>query len=218
MSEKSKRGLSVDAPILHDPMLYLPSMDPFCPPTFHSDLMHYIEVGQIKISTTLTTDDCQFVELWVSSCLGGNKKREECKSPKRRQIYSVLCELEELCAEKDTCVLIMDDDGANGTDAFYNAIYPIVVYLQLLKSVKAVILFTTLPQEKILMPDGVKFLQSTDRCYHETLYNTVDAYVTDQSNCYDKSPSRRVKINNKKCSVYVSLALNGGVEGAEKID
>lgn len=207
MSDNYNRSLSVDPSILRDPKIYAPALDEFCVPSLLSDLMCYIEVGQIKIST-IKCDNCQYIELWVSPCLTGKKIREECKNPKRRQIYSVLVELEELCREQDTCVLIMDDDNTNGTDAFYKAIYPIVVYLHLLKYIKAVILFTKLPHEKILKPDTVKFFQPSDEYFHKSLYNTVDAYISNQPNCYTSSTDRTVKINNKKCSVYVSKAIH----------
>ena len=203
--------LSVEASVLNQAERYAPTLRELWDPTLFEDIFKYIEVGEIRLSDT-HLGQCRLLELWVVPSFARNCVRPECRTHTRRRICGVLAEIERLCDGRDTCVLIMEDDVANGTDISYRALYPIVVYLKLLKYIKAVVLYTKQTPEAISAPDAYMFLAESDRRYHTALYQTVDAYIARQANRFAVTSDRKVIINQKCCSVYVDMILKASRE------
>ena len=69
----------------------------------------YMEVGSVQQSR-VTSEQCTYIEVWVTSTFSRNCVREECRQPVRRPIYGVLKQIRELCAGKPACMIFLCDD------------------------------------------------------------------------------------------------------------
>lgn len=162
----------------------------------------YVEVGEVKLSS-LKSEDCRFVECWISSHFHSGCVREECQNKKRRPIYGVIEYIEKLCEGENTCVLIMEDDTENAVRDWADAIYLLVKYLKRIDNVKAAVIFTKQTRDEIsnLKVNHHSFACDPDECL--ALYETVDACVTQQSNIFSNSKDRKIFINDPGCSKYI---------------
>ncbi len=177
-----------------------------CSPAELFDL--YIEVGEIKVSE-IQAENSIFIEVWVSSTWKSRCIRPECRSSVRRPIYGVIQEIAELCAEKNACVMIMEDDAEDAVQSWERAIFLMTKHLKRIKNIKAVIPYTKQTNEEINKQNIPAFYYDFDKECYITLYDIADAYITQQSNIYSDASKRKVFINNKRVSAYVSKLLHG---------
>ena len=167
----------------------------------------YIEVGEVKLSS-LKAENCRFVECWISSYFHKNCEREECLNPKRRPIYGVIEYIENLCANENTCVLIMEDDNENAVKSWGTAVYLLVKYLKRIENIKAVMLFTKQTREEINTPRSPSFCADFEFDSGNSLYKLADVCFTERSNVFDDSGKGEIMVNAPDCQKYVQIILN----------
>lgn len=166
----------------------------------------YIEVGEIKLSS-VKTEECRVIELWVGSCFRGKHQRAEYSKITRRPILSVLHDIEQLSEDKPSCVLIMEEEGCEAVHSWYEAVYLVIKYLHRLENIKAVVPFTKYTADEVVE------LSKRDNIYdffadtRDTIYRIADAYVCAQPNIYFPTHQRKLIINNPNCAGDISAVL-----------
>ena len=161
-----------------------------CPPGLFDS---YIEVGDIKKSK-FQTEDCVFIEIWVTAHFARNYIREECKHPMRTPIYGVLKQIKEMCGSKPVCIIIMCDDMGVDTIDWGVAIYLMLKQLEKENIIKHSMLFTKNDEKTVLNFAAImKHCSNQDKETFLLLFNMLDAIVYQQPNYYAKQQNMLIK-------------------------
>ncbi len=164
-----------------------------CPPELYN---LYIEVGEVKISS-VRSDTCVFIEVWVASNYQDNRGRIECEKPVRRPIYAVFKQIQRLCGDRPACVVIMCNDV--GVDTLDWGVSLSLLLWQLNKEnrVKHTMLYTKKTKEQVeAMPEADLWRSEKDKELVRSLINTVDVFVYEQANCYSNNESAKDQTKN----------------------
>ena len=169
----------------------------------------YMEVGEVKRSP-VEVDGCVFVEVWLASFASSPGKRTECKTYKRRPIYSVLEQIKELIGDREACVLFLCDDGRDETVSWGDALA--LLWHHLKKTAKYAVVFTKESKEQLdMLGSANRYLSEDNTQLALSFFAEADAIVTERSNFYGDEP-----IEAHTRSERVAILLDGFMEKVQK--
>ena len=183
-------------------------MDGFCERSM-SLFNLYMEVGEVKRSH-VEVDGCVFIEVWVTSFSSRSDKREECKTYKRRPIYSILDQIKELIGDREACVLFLCNDGGDETVGWGVALA--LLWHHLKQTAKYAVVFTKETKEEIdSLASANRYMSESDTQLAVSFFEQADAIVTSRSNFYGDEPIEAHTRNER-----VALLLDGFMEKVQR--
>ena len=172
----------------------------------------YIEVGDVK-EAKIKSEECTYIEVWISPIFSNNCVRTECKHPMRRPIYSVLKQIQKLCINKPACVIIMCDDMGGDTITWGISISLLLQQLEKENILVHSMLFTKSDEKNAInFAHTAKHWSNKEKETFLLLFDMLDAVVYGQSNYY----SRKEKIQIKTKACELPLLLRDFIQAAQK--
>ena len=153
----------------------------------------YIEAGTVKKSK-FQTEDCVFIELWLTATFTRKHVREECMHPVRTPIYSVLKQVKEMCGSKPACIMILCDDVGVDTIDWGAGIYLLLKELEKENIIKHSMLFTKNDENTVVnFSETMQYFSNQEQETILLLLDMLDAIVFEQPNYYVKQQNVRIK-------------------------
>lgn len=171
----------------------------------------YMEVGAVQ-PAGVSTDACEYLEIWIGDSFAKDPVRPECDNIRRRPIYGILKQILKLCGEKKAGLIFMCDDlpsryGSDST-SWSSAIYLLLRELQKTDKLGPSILFSRNTLSQILQQGSKPTLAEKDRTEYQALYELLDVLVTQQANRYSDPAHRTVIAYQEACLPELDWLLN----------
>lgn len=172
----------------------------------------YIEVGGIKESS-VKSEECVFIELWISTVFSTDWHRYECKSPVRVPIYDVLKQIRKLCGAKAACMIIMCDDVCYDTMNWGISLSLLLQQLEKEKILKHSLIYTKMSSDEVeQLEQTTKWRKNSDKEKFLLLFDMLDVLVFEQANCYSKQKNIQIQSKTPEppllLSTFIRLANN----------